>query len=59
MANYKESTKQESPITKIKQKVEDKVVEDHIKALSSRVPGKLKLFAGMKEEKKERKKNNI
>eukprot|EP00026_Physarum_polycephalum_P000409 Phypoly_transcript_00410.p1 GENE.Phypoly_transcript_00410~~Phypoly_transcript_00410.p1 ORF type:complete len:1614 (+),score=337.28 Phypoly_transcript_00410:90-4844(+) len=46
VAHYKTLPKQEYPISKIKQKVEDKVVEEYLKNLSSRIPGKLKLFAG-------------
>ena len=48
VAHFKQLSKQDFPITKIKQKVEDKVVDEYIKGVTSRIPGKLKLFAGNK-----------
>lgn len=37
---------QEYPISKIKEKVEEKVVSDYVSGLAAKLPGKLKLFKG-------------
>ncbi len=47
VAHYKPQPTQEYPITKIKEKVEPAVIDEYVKSLTAKLPGKLKLFAGI------------